>query len=157
MRDFVLPHTRSKSPRFSGAGRCVDALIVALNQERGGEKRWYTSSPELQLVSLELCRACRRVSRFNVWNVCGGTLRTLWSRHKPHRVATDDDNSDVRLRSRVPVVRVFCLTWNLSVEVWVKSAAIELLWAGPVEKISFSSAFNESIARFAWSSYVRTI
>ncbi|CAN0553692.1 unnamed protein product, partial [Ectocarpus sp. 8 AP-2014] len=52
---------------ISGRTRCLDAFIVALNQTcDGGEKRWYASTLELQLVSLEFCGACRHVPTLDV-------------------------------------------------------------------------------------------
>ncbi|CAN0042237.1 unnamed protein product [Ectocarpus sp. 6 AP-2014] len=43
-----------------GRTRGPDALVVALSQAcKGGEKRWYASILELQLTSLDMCRACR--------------------------------------------------------------------------------------------------
>lgn len=72
----LLQHGEQVCRRFR---RCL------LNQAcRGGEKRWYTSTLELQLASLELCRACRRVPTLHVL-VYPRTLRTLWSPCKPHR------------------------------------------------------------------------
>eukprot|EP00903_Cladosiphon_okamuranus_P018868 g17355.t1 len=56
-----------------GRPRCLDAFVVALNQalgERNGQ--WYTSFLELQLVSLDFCRACRGVPIFCVKRRRGG-------------------------------------------------------------------------------------
>ncbi|CAM9679854.1 unnamed protein product, partial [Ectocarpus sp. 8 AP-2014] len=41
--------------------RWLDALVVALDQAYGGRRQWYTSTKELQLTSLGVCRACRNV------------------------------------------------------------------------------------------------
>ncbi|CAN0511524.1 unnamed protein product, partial [Ectocarpus sp. 8 AP-2014] len=52
---------------ISGRSKCLDAFVVALNQTcDGGDKRWYASTLELQLVSLEFCGACRRVPTLHV-------------------------------------------------------------------------------------------
>ncbi|CAN0240998.1 unnamed protein product, partial [Ectocarpus fasciculatus] len=57
-------HLRST---ISGGSKCLDAFIVALNQACGGqEKRWYVSTLELQLVSLEFCGACRSAQLLDV-------------------------------------------------------------------------------------------
>lgn len=72
-------------------------------------KRWYASTLELQLASLELCRACRSVPTLHA-RVDDDTPRTLWSR---------------RASSRVPVVTALCLTWALPTE-GLQRVAIEL-------------------------------
>ncbi|CAM9787639.1 unnamed protein product, partial [Ectocarpus sp. 8 AP-2014] len=52
---------------ISGKSKCLDAFGVALNQTcDGGDKRWYASTLELQLVSLEFCGACRLVPTLHV-------------------------------------------------------------------------------------------
>ncbi|CAN0496982.1 unnamed protein product, partial [Ectocarpus sp. 8 AP-2014] len=52
---------------ISGRSKCLDTFVVALNQTcDGGDKRWYASTLELQLVSLEFCGACRRVPTLHV-------------------------------------------------------------------------------------------
>eukprot|EP00903_Cladosiphon_okamuranus_P014849 g13750.t1 len=46
----------------AGQGRCLDAFLAALGQaSEGGEKIWYVSTLQLQLASMEFCRACRSV------------------------------------------------------------------------------------------------
>ncbi|CAM9800715.1 unnamed protein product [Ectocarpus sp. 12 AP-2014] len=61
-----------------GRSECLGAFIVALNQTCDGqEKRWYASTPELQLVSLEFAgradvsRPCTCVSIDKRLVVCG--------------------------------------------------------------------------------------
>ncbi|CAN0213302.1 unnamed protein product, partial [Scytosiphon promiscuus] len=51
-----------------GATQCLDAFTIALNQacEGRGRNRWYASTLELQLVSLDFLRACRRVRTLHV-------------------------------------------------------------------------------------------
>ena len=59
-RTFVRYVMRSFSA--AGVSRRPGAFVVAVNQAcEGGEKRWYASTLELQLTSLELCKACRSV------------------------------------------------------------------------------------------------
>ncbi|CAM9792645.1 unnamed protein product, partial [Ectocarpus sp. 12 AP-2014] len=63
----------------AGQTRCLDAFIVAWSQAcAGGEKRWYKSTLELQLTSLEICRACRSASILHV-HVYHQTATRLWS------------------------------------------------------------------------------
>ncbi|CAN0090492.1 unnamed protein product [Ectocarpus sp. 12 AP-2014] len=61
-----------------GSSEHLDAFIVALNQTcDGGEKRWYASTLELQLASLEFvgradaCRPCTCVSIHEHLVACG--------------------------------------------------------------------------------------
>ncbi|CBJ27701.1 expressed unknown protein [Ectocarpus siliculosus] len=108
-----------------GYTRSFDAFAIALSQAcEGGEKRWYTSTTELQLGSLDICRACRSTPTLHV-RVTGGTPTSLWS---PPTVQAlpNTQSSKVRVVSRVPVVRALRLTWAFSMETLVQRAAIEL-------------------------------
>ncbi|CAM9295056.1 unnamed protein product, partial [Ectocarpus sp. 12 AP-2014] len=52
---------------ISGRRKCLDAFIVSLNQTCDRqEQRWYASTLELQLVSLDFCGACRRCPTLHV-------------------------------------------------------------------------------------------
>ncbi|CAN0440546.1 unnamed protein product, partial [Ectocarpus fasciculatus] len=43
-----------------GSSKCLDAFTLALSQFCDGQgEHWYVFTLELQLVSLELCQACR--------------------------------------------------------------------------------------------------
>ena len=141
----------------SGAFRCVDAFTVALNQAcEGGKNRWYTSSLELQLASLELCRACRKVPTLRVL-VDDRTPRTLWSPRKTHNADADTRSSKASRTSRVPVVRVLGVTWGrFSAEDLMQRAAIEQ-WEGSVEMLSFGDNFDESIAGVVWPASLQQI
>ncbi|CAM9797682.1 unnamed protein product, partial [Ectocarpus sp. 12 AP-2014] len=67
--------------------KCLDAFIVALNQTcDGGKMRWYASTLELQLVSLEFCGACRRVPTLHV-RVHRRTIRSLCFPCESHKTA----------------------------------------------------------------------
>ena len=111
---------------FSGGSQCLDAFNVALSQayDGGGRKRWYASTIELQLVSLDFCRACRTVPTLHV-HVDESTPRSL---RFPRRSETPPNTrrSKVRISNRVPVVRALSLTWALPLEVLHESAAVEL-------------------------------
>ncbi|CAN0190334.1 unnamed protein product, partial [Ectocarpus sp. 12 AP-2014] len=107
-----------------GRRRCLDAFIVALNQAcDGGKRRWYASTLELQLVSLEVCGACRCVPVLHV-RVRRRTPRSLWSPCKSHETA-DMRSGEGCISSRVPAVHAFGLTWALPMEVLLQSSAIE--------------------------------
>ncbi|CBJ31361.1 conserved unknown protein [Ectocarpus siliculosus] len=91
----------------AGPSRCLDALIIALNQASGGE--WYTSTMQLQLASLELCASCRSMHLLKL-NVQHGTPTRLW-----RGTATTRETRSVKRRNvtRVPVVRARTVTWKL--------------------------------------------
>ncbi|CAM9655716.1 unnamed protein product, partial [Ectocarpus sp. 12 AP-2014] len=95
--------------------RCVDALVVALNQAHDGqEKRWYVSTLELQLVSLELCEACRKAETLHV-RVDQDAPPCLWS-SRTSPTTRSQHGSDVCISSRVPAVWAFGWTWNLPMD-----------------------------------------
>lgn len=115
------------SAAFAGEGRCLDAFVVALDQAcGGGAKRWYASTLELRLVSLEFCRACRSIPTLAV-KVEGSTPRSLWTRQNS-KTGPNTRSSEVRISSRVPVERALRLTWGPPLEFLAQSAAVDL-WA----------------------------
>ncbi|CAM9654724.1 unnamed protein product [Ectocarpus sp. 13 AM-2016] len=105
-----------------GRTRCLDAFVVALSQAcEGGKKRWYASTLELQLTSLDMCRACRSRPILHL-RVFGHTPKSLWS---PHITRWNKRSSKLRISSRLSVVRALHLTWALSMEALLRKAAIE--------------------------------
>ncbi|CAB1116698.1 unnamed protein product [Ectocarpus sp. CCAP 1310/34] len=86
-----------------GPTQCFDAFVVALSQAcEGGNKRSYTSTLELPLASLDICRAGRSTSTLHV-RVQYQTPRSFWSPPKV-QLRPDEGSSKIRLSSRVPVV-----------------------------------------------------
>lgn len=67
---------------------CLEYFVVALNRAVGGRKSignkrwWYVSTLDLQLASLELCQACRRVRTLHV-KIGIGTPRSIWRPENP--------------------------------------------------------------------------
>lgn len=109
-----------------GQNRCVEILAIALDQLcHGGERCWNTSTLELQLVSLEICGACRRVPHLHVRRVDEGITHSLLARREA-QAAPDMKGSDAGALSRVPVIRALRLTWELPLEVLVQNTAAEL-------------------------------
>lgn len=106
-----------------GEGRCLDAFRAVLMSQtcEGGRERWFTSTRQLQLVSVELCRACRGVPDFKV-HIEEKTPRGVWCTRQSQLPL----NMPVSIR--VPVLRAFHFTWDLPLDVLVENAAIEL-WA----------------------------
>ena len=125
---------------FSGKDQCVNAFTVALGQAcEGGKSRWYASTLELQLASLELCRACRSVPTLHV-TVDDAAPLSLWT---PRRSQTGPRTrrSKTRVLSRVPIVRALRLTWDLPLEDLVRRAAVELwVWSESPQLGGSSSA-----------------
>lgn len=116
---FVFVHVSGASSRFlpvAGAARCLDAFTVALNQAcQGREKHWYVSTLELQLASLEFCKACRSVPTLHV-SVNDRTPVSLWSPSKAHTGMKTSSSKKVRLFCRISVVRALRLTWQLPLD-----------------------------------------
>lgn len=127
---------------IAGRSTCVDAFIVALNQTcEGGEKRWIESTLELQLASLEFCRACRSLPTLHV-RVYDASPRSLWF---PEQTLTRSEmgSSKRGVSTRVPVVRTLRLTWGLSMEALQQSATMETwIWLEVLELRGSSSAGN---------------
>ncbi|CAN0292578.1 unnamed protein product, partial [Ectocarpus fasciculatus] len=108
-----------------GGSKCLDAFILALNQACDGqEKRWYVSTLELQLVSLELCGACTSAQLLDVL-VNEHAPPTLWS-SRTSRTTHSQRIPEVCTASRVPTVHAFGWTWELPVNRLPQRAAIEL-------------------------------
>ena len=137
----------------AGGSRFVDALLVALGQAcDGGKKRWYTSTLELQLVSLELCGACRSIPTLHI-RVEALTPAPLWSPRKARRRGQDA----LLAVSRVPDVRAAHWTWALPMEFRVMmtdtslEAAMEAVqWPLSLRTISFGDMFNQPISGAVW-------
>lgn len=114
---------------LSGGNRCLDAFIVALSQAHDAGKyktRWYVSTLELQLSSLEFCRACRNVPTLHV-RVGIESPTTLWATQEkeplqrpsspsfPGNAIGSSNTTDTEgvISTRVPVVHAASLTWAL--------------------------------------------
>ncbi|CAM9165121.1 unnamed protein product, partial [Ectocarpus sp. 8 AP-2014] len=86
--------------------RCLDAFIVAFGQVYNtGDRVWYTSALELQLASLDFCRACRNVPTLLRILVEEGTpgslLNVLAEEQQEHPASSHQDRGS----SRLPFVR----------------------------------------------------
>ncbi|CAN0295890.1 unnamed protein product, partial [Ectocarpus fasciculatus] len=118
--------------------------MLALNQACDGEEnRWYESTLELQLVSLEFCGACRSAQLLDV-RVGEHTPPTLWtSRTSP---ATPGKRSKTFcISNRVPAVQAFGWKWDLSIERLPNRAAFDVQ-QGP-ERPQQSEHFGEAGVR----------
>ncbi|CAM9393068.1 unnamed protein product, partial [Hapterophycus canaliculatus] len=121
--------------RCAGPSRCLDAIIIALEQASDG-KRWYTSTKELQLASLQFCAACRSVPVFHL-RVDSGTPTRLWT-----SAAARGTRSAKKLSlTRVPAVRAREVTWGISAAA-LRNVKGDVL--SKVEWLSFGNDFNGS-------------
>ncbi|CAN0253896.1 unnamed protein product [Scytosiphon promiscuus] len=127
--------------------RCLQALTVSINQA-GGTRQWYTETKELQLASLQICRACRgahtvhlRVDR----DIPSTVLATVDGSHR---------NSRRVIPPRVPRLRVRRVTWNLP-SIDLMSDFMDALVE--VEELFFGDAFDRSVAIRAWPSGLKRV
>ncbi|CAM9739511.1 unnamed protein product, partial [Ectocarpus fasciculatus] len=113
----------------------LDALIVAVSNTCDG-KGWFTSTLDLQLVSLQLCVACRSVPSLKLM-VRSGTPWRLWlgGVKTPGAKKTN--------MSRLPTLRAREVCWNLPVE--YISGALE-----NVKCLTFDDCLTESVDDVAW-------
>ncbi|CBJ31399.1 expressed unknown protein [Ectocarpus siliculosus] len=131
-----------------GGGSSLDTLIVALNQACDGqEKRWYVSTLELQLVSLELCGACRSAQLLHVF-VREDTPPTLWS-SRTSRTTPSQRSPEVCTSNRVPAVQALCWTWALPMDRLPQRAAAE---PQPVteRRLQDGHSFAASVESVVW-------
>ncbi len=140
--DLIVDHV------YLGKSRCLDAFTIALNQAiiecEGGVKHWYASTLELQLASIEMCHACRKVPTLRV-RVGDQTPSTLWSPRHSQKNLSNTHSSKVGLSSRVPGVHTFCLTWEFPEEI-----PAEVVWPASLQQLSFGEYFNQPIAGVVW-------
>ncbi|CAM9315410.1 unnamed protein product [Ectocarpus sp. 12 AP-2014] len=89
---------RDVRPTPAGENLCLDAFSIALNQaHKGREKRWYTSTLELQLVCLAVCCERRSIPTLHV-HVDEETPNSLW-------------DPETHISGRVPPVLALQLVW----------------------------------------------
>lgn len=106
-KDRISSHEMSLFSRTTGSplmqSTFLDAIGVAVQQASvEGKNRWYTSTQELQLVSLGLCRACRDVRTLSV-RVTVDSLRSLW--RLGHHSLPSTLGSKSLASSRVPSIK----------------------------------------------------
>lgn len=155
--------------------RRVNAISAVLAQVHAAGGGWLTSTLELQLASLDLCRACRDFSTLTV-RVERGTPRSLrYPRGLPTTCPdarnSADRDSTVRVPSRVPLVSPFGLTWALMADTlflelekgyWNKLVALRVarvkmigtmrgaVWPTKLKKLSFGQGLNQPIVGVVW-------
>ncbi|CAN0528212.1 unnamed protein product, partial [Ectocarpus sp. 8 AP-2014] len=140
---------------ISGNSKCLDAFTVALNQACDGhEKRWYVSTMELQLVSLEFCGACRSVQTLHV-RVVQHTSPSLWPPRQSHTTPVNH-GPEVCISSRVPAVQAFGWTWALPMEFLLNTSAIEQGAESGGLRLTWSSA-AASLGSVIWPQQLKRL
>ncbi|CAN0017014.1 unnamed protein product [Scytosiphon promiscuus] len=129
------------------SSRCIRALIVAINQAPD-VRQWYTGTKELQLASLQLCKACRIAHTVHL-RVDGDIPTTLLGGLDAH-----DGKPGGGVSSRISRPQARRVTWKLqsgdllteAIDVWVA-----------VEELYFGTGFTGRLAVKAWPSRLRRI
>lgn len=99
---------------FVTTGRCLDVFTVALHQATEGE-RWYTSTAQLQLASLEFCKACRSVPTLYM-KVDEDAPERLWDHSAAHQHRVSRAWRRLRRVTGVPTFRPRGVTCKLDKE-----------------------------------------
>lgn len=123
--------------------------MVALDLSCDGEK-WYTSTQQLQLASLDLCTACRGVPTLAL-SVELSTPEYLWAEAAPAprgRLTGQKKPLEARTRTRVPLFGPRRVMWKLPAS-RLRLARKEL-WAN-VECLLFTGYNNDRVDEgFSW-------
>lgn len=160
------PHRRS--PLATDPVLCLDAFIVALNQASDAGK-WYTSTMQLQLISVAFCEACRNVPMLHL-AVEFDTPRCLWdSSHDDEGTTAGESGRNATKTGRVAPFRARELTWKLpasmlniasgtvvNVESFIFDDKLtdrvdEIVWPNGLKRLVFGERFNNSsLDNVAW-------
>ncbi|CAM9454120.1 unnamed protein product [Ectocarpus sp. 4 AP-2014] len=126
---------------------CLNAFIVALDDTCDG-KRWYTSTKELQLASIDFCIACRKHQ----------TLHLIVDTGIPRRLLAAADatpsHSKRPFRTRVPRLRARRVTWDLPTAADLSKPIFAMTDVGCLE---FGDDFEGGLEAVAWPQRLKTI
>ncbi|CAM9775302.1 unnamed protein product [Ectocarpus fasciculatus] len=126
---------------------CLNALIVALNETCDG-KRWYTSTKELQLASLEFCTTCRNYQTLHLTVDARTPRRLLAAADPPPRY------SERLGGGRVPRLRARRVTWNMPTAAELRTPILAMM---DVDCLWFGGAFSGNLETLAWLGRLKTI
>eukprot|EP00903_Cladosiphon_okamuranus_P014166 g13165.t1 len=143
--------------RSQGKRRSVNAFAVALDQAcGGGEKRWYTSTLELQLASLELCRACRRVPTLHsaAMEQWAGSLEEISFGGAFHESITGVEWPTF---ARMLSFRKAFNQPDLTLESAFNQPITGVDWPASSQEICVGDAFNQPMAGVVWPSSLRVL
>ena len=132
-----------------GSSCLLDAFTVALLQQTVGGTKWFASTAQLQLASLQFCLACRSVRTLHL-RVQSDTPRYLWATVGIPRTR----RARKALTSRVPALRPEKVTWGLAV---VKKMELSSDALSSLVSVVFGDGFNESVDNVSWPVGIRTI
>lgn len=171
MRESLLSHRivlcRMLSLTTGSNDLCLDAITIALLQT-GERDPWYTSTKHLQLVSLRVCVACRKVA----------TLHLRVDNRTPHHLYIPPEHmSGWKFLARwklscpwVPSLRPLGVTWHgpadaLALEdnalladvetfvlahEWPCGAVERVVWPRRITEIDFGAAFDHTVDAVIW-------
>lgn len=140
------------SAHRAGSNLYLHAFSIALNATSDKEK-WFTSTIQLELVSLQLCLACRDASELHL-RVEEDTPRYLWI-NGPARTTR---SSKILRTSRVPTFRPREITWK-----WLNTALSQSLResdSGPLgnlDSLTLDDDFNQYIYDVVWPMSLRRL
>ncbi|CAN0024580.1 unnamed protein product [Ectocarpus fasciculatus] len=151
MEKELLLSTPASSPPPTSLGptrtSCLNALIVSLNETCDG-KIWYTSTKELQLVSLEFCVACRSYQTVHL------KIDSRIPRRLLAAAAAPPPHPTRLFGTRVPRLRARRVTWNMRTAVELKTPLFALT---DVDCLEFGKKFEGSLEAVAWPQRLKTI
>ena len=129
----------SSRPRLKTTADCIRdrALEVALKQAcDGGESRWYTSTRELQLASVDLCKICRQEA--------GGLLGVLVRPESPQGIRAVC-TGEIPGGGRIPGLLPYRVKWE-----WNDQPIDGVVWPDSLQQLNFGNSFNQPIAEVVW-------
>ncbi|CAM9759840.1 unnamed protein product, partial [Ectocarpus fasciculatus] len=148
--DLETPLSVTGDPMATAEGQTqfLDALVVALSQAcDGGKKRWYASTLELQLASLEICRVCRSISTLHWELPLQDLLRTaaieLWT--SSEYLELEGSSCAVSLRSVVWPRGLTQLAFDAAFDIPVHDVS----WPTGLQRLRFGN-FNQPVAGVVW-------
>lgn len=175
----------ASSPSLASAYLCLDALRVVLNDHNNEDNYWLTSTVELQMVSLQVCVACRSSRHYHIcipWGVPGWMWAPAIGRHRVSRVLercaiySRSRSSTIALR-RIPSLKVRGLTWGLSTtgDIFLEHNKLvagleslvfgdhfndditEVVWPRGLIRLAFGRGFNQPVAKVVWPVSLRQL
>ncbi|CAM9905362.1 unnamed protein product, partial [Ectocarpus sp. 4 AP-2014] len=166
-----VTNSKPLASHSGGGSQCLEALMVALDLACDGEK-WYTSTQQLQLASLDLCKACRGVPTLAL-SVKRSTPEYLWAeaaRGPRGRLTGEKKPPAARTRTRVPSFGPRRVMWKLPAfelrlspkELWANVQCLlftgyhkdevydSFSWPTGLKRFDLGYRFFGSIERVAW-------
>lgn len=167
------PHTRgnhqaAQSPDsqrgYSKAEACFDdAIFITLGQARSG-KPWYTSTLELQVVSLRLCATCRSVPTLRLF--LDGPTQVAMVRKDPQATTRVPafENAGLRMvtwkldaASTKSFPEVICNVEHLVIDGPTNAEVQKTIYPANLKIIQFGSSFNRTMTKNRLPSSVETL